>query len=305
METTASPVPSDLPRLSVVVAMVDPWPAAKACMESLVHQSPEESIEIIVADGNGNGLPAGGLPPRVRWHQKPGRSVFQLRALGFAAARGDIVASTEDHCKVAPDWCRSLLELHDLYPDAGGIGGAVENGADRSTLDWVHFLIANGPYMRPNRHHTTGTITGQANVSFKRKFLPPESREDGVLQMEMNRRLRDRGVELRMDDRLVVWHIQSLGLLGTCRMHFHTGRCIAGFRLPHLSTAGRLLRIASCAILPAFLAGRTAATVFKKKRCRFRLVRGLPFLALLVSCHTFGELIGYWFGAGDSPWKTR
>jgi len=296
---------TDPPRLSVVIATVDPWPAAKACLESLVHQAPEESIEIIVADGNGNGLPAGGVPPRVRWYQEPGRSVFQLRALGLAVARGNIVASTEDHCRVAPDWCRRLLEVHDLYPEAGGIGGAVENGADRTTLDWIHFLIANGPYMRPNRQPATGAITGQANVSFKRRFLPPEVPADGVLQMEMNRRLRDRGIDLRMDDRLVVWHIQSLGLIGTCRMHFHTGRCIAGFRLPQLSATGRLLRIAGCAILPAYLAGRTAATVFKKRRCRMRLVRGLPFLALLVSCHALGELMGYWFGAGASPWKTR
>ena len=63
--------------------------------------------------------------------------------------------------------------------------------------------------------------------------------------------------------------------------------------------------MASCAILPAYLAGRTVATVLRKKRCRFRLFLGLPFLALLVSCHAAGELIGYGLGAGASPWKTR
>ena len=305
MRCPADPSDTDLPRLSVVVATVDPWPAARACLESLLCQSPGEQFEVLVMDGSGAGLPAEGGSPGVHRQVEIGRSVFQLRALGMTAARGEIVASTEDHCRVAPDWCRRLLELHDLYPEAGGIGGAVENGADRSTLDWIHFLIANGPYMRPNRQGAAGAITGQANVSYKRRVLPPDAPEDGMPQMEMNRSLRERGMELRMDDRLVVWHVQSLGLRETCRMHFHTGRCLAGFRRPRLSGVGRLLRIAGCAVLPAYLAARTAAAVFAKKRCRLRLIRGLPHLALLVSCHTLGELLGYGFGVGNSPWKTR
>jgi hypothetical protein len=305
MENYTGFLASDMPRLSIIVATVDPWPAARACLDSLVGQSPDGSIEIIVADGNEHALPADQIPPRVRWLHAGGRSVFQLRALGLDAARGEIVAFTEDHCRVAPDWCRRLMELHDLYPAAGGIGGAVENGADGSNLDWVHFLIANGPFMRPNRQGTSDAITGQANVSFKRKILPLEFPGDGVHQMQMNRELFDRGIELRMDDRPVVWHIQSLGLIGTCLLHFHTGRCIAGFRLPRLSGGGRLLRIAGCAILPAFLACRTAVTVLKKRRARFQLAGGLPFLILLVSCHAFGELAGYIAGPGDSPRLAR
>jgi hypothetical protein len=295
------------PKISVVVATVDVWPAVRECLESLLSQSAGDSIEIIVVDGCGHGLPAGNPPAGVHWLRAEGRTVFQLRAMGFAAARGEIVASTEDHCRVAPDWCRMLMELHDLHPQAAGIGGAVENGAGLSTLDWVHFLIANGPFMRPNRQGAARTITGQANVSFKRRFLPVgvESSEDGVLQMQMNRDLRKRGMELRMDDRLVVWHIQSLGLSGTCRMHFHTGRCIAGFRLPGLSGMQRLLRIASCAILPGFLAGRTVAITLRKKRCRSRVLFGLPLLFLLATCHAMGEFLGYWTGPGMSPWRAR
>jgi hypothetical protein len=270
-----------------------------------MHQSCDGSVEIIVADGSGRGLPAEGVPPGVRWIRADGSSVFQSRALGLAASRGEIVAFTEDHCRVAPDWCRRLIELHDQHPDAGGIGGAIENGAVSSTLDWVHFLIAHGPFLRPNRQGARLEIAGQANVSYKRKVLPPQVPDGGIHQMELNRELLRKGVELRMDDRLVVWHIQSLGLRGTCAMHFHTGRCIAGFRLPHLSTFRRLLRIGSCAILPAYLAVRTAITVFAKKRCRMRIILGLPFLVVFVFCHALGELAGYLSGPGNSPHMAR
>ncbi len=293
------------PRLSVVVAAVDPWPAIRPCLESLLCQVSGASVEIIVADGNGQALREGSAPASTRWLQKPGNSIFQMRALGIDVARGDIVAFTEDHCKVAPDWCSMLIKLHDQYPDVGAIGGAVENGADCRTLDWVHFLIANGPFMRPNGQTESRTVTGQANVSFKKKILTSDLPEAGAHQMEMNRDLVSRGMKLRMDDRLVVWHIQSLGISGTCRMHFHTGRCIAGFRLPRLSSFSRILRIGSCAILPVFLTGRTAMTVFRKKRCRVSLAIGLPFLALLACFHALGELAGYLWGPGNSPQMAR
>lgn len=292
-------------RLSVIVATVDPWPAVQTCLDSLAPQACDRSIEIIVADGNGRGLPADGAPPGVRWLIAEGSSVFRSRAIGLAASRGDIVAFTEDHCRVAPDWCRRSIELHDLYPDAGGIGGAIENGAAGSTLDWLHFLIAHGPFMRPNRQGAGLEITGQANVSYKRKLLPSQIPDTGIHQMELNRELRRRGVELRMDDRLVVWHIQSLGLRGTCRIHFHTGRCIAGFRLPQLSAFRRLLRIGSCALLPAHLILRTSITAFRKKCCRRKIFIGLPLLAVFAFCHTLGELAGYLSGPGNSPQMAR
>lgn len=293
------------PKLSVVVAVADPWPAIRTCLESLLCQVSDSSVEIIVTDGNGRALPVGDVPESVRWIRKPGHSIFQLRALGMAEARGDIVASTEDHCKVAPDWCRMLTDLHDQYRDAGAIGGAVENGTDSRILDRVHFLIANGPFMRPNLQAESRVITGQANVSFKREILTSDLPEAGAHQMEMIRDLAGRGTKLRVDDRLVVWHIQSLGIRGTCRMHFHTGRCIASFRLLRLSRFGRILRAGSCAILPVFLTARTVRTVLRKKRYRVSLAAGLPILVLLSCCHTLGELAGYLLGPGNSPQMAR
>ena len=291
--------------LSVVVATVEPWPEIRVCLESLMGQVGSMNIELIVADGSGRGLPPDQDFSGIIWLRETGATVSQLRALGVIQSTGDIIAFTEDHCKVAHDWCDQIIKLHDRYPNAAAIGGVIENGATDSILDWVHFMIASGPFMKPIYSGETSSLSGQANVSFKRKFLPAETSDMGIVQMFFNRDLLMRGLKLMMDDRLVVWHIQSLGLSGTFRMHFHTGRNIAGFRLQQLSGFGRILRLMSCIILPFFLVMRTLYSVFKKRRYRFKLIIGLPILILLVICHTAGECLGYLSGPGNSPQMIR
>ena len=291
--------------LSVVIATVDPWPQIKECLESLTYQVGDIKIEVMVVDGHGEGLPEDqGFSGIIRM-QEIGASVFRLRALGLSKANGEIVAFTEDHCKVAPDWCKQIVDLHTAYPNVAAIGGVVENGATASLLDWVHFLIAKGPFMKPVRKGESQSVTGQENVSFKRKFLPKSFSKNGILQMSFNREMMRKGLKLMMSDRPVVWHVQSLGLVGTCTMHFHTGKCIAGFRRHHLSFLMWMLRLCSCMILPAFLTARTFHTVFTKKRQRLALIMGTPLLLLLTTCHTIGELMGYLFGPGASPSMVR
>lgn len=293
------------PRLSVVVATVEPWPEIKGCLESLMGQTRSMKVEVIVTDGSGRGLPPDLGFSDIIWFREKGATVSQLRALGLVQSKGDIVAFTEDHCIVAHDWCEQIIKLHDRYPDAAAIGGVIENGATDSILNWVHFMIANGPFMKPISSGETRSLSGQANVSFKRKFLQDEISDMGIVQMFFNRDFLRRGLKLMMDNRLVVWHIQSLGLSGTCRMHFHTGRTIAGFRIQQLSKLGRMLRLMSCTVLPFFLVMRTLYTAFKKRRNRFILIIGLPMLFLLSICHTTGECLGYISGPGNSPMMVR
>lgn len=295
----------DAPPLSVVIATAEPWPEIQRCLDSVLDQARAVGAEVIVADGSGRALPDDGSFVDVVRLQESGSSVFRLRALGLARAQGDIVALTEDHCVVAPDWCARVLESHAANSDAAAIGGAVENGATDSVLDWVHFLISNGPHMRPLPSGDTRTLTGQANVSFKRSCLPTQVPADGHVQMLFNRALERQGLRLVMDDRLVVWHHQSLGLAGTCAIHYHNGRTIAGYRLPRLTISGRMARLASCPILPGFLVLRTVLTTIRKRRERTRLAAGVPILALLATCHAFGETVGYLTGAGSSPHRVR
>lgn len=91
--------------LSVIIATSQPWPELRMCLDSLHNQAVQAGAEVIVADGTGRGLPddVTGRYPEVTWLKAPGCSVPQLRALAMSQACGEVVAVTEDHCRVAPD----------------------------------------------------------------------------------------------------------------------------------------------------------------------------------------------------------
>ena len=123
--------------------------------------------------------------------------------------------------------------------------------------------------------------------------------------MLLNQSLLERGEQLVADDRLLVYHVQSHGWPGTLASHFHNGRTIAGYRLPGLSRAGRLARLASCVLLPPHLVLRVVRAVLAKGRLRRVTLTCLPALVMLAACHAAGELIGYLAGPGRSSYQLQ
>jgi len=259
--------------------------------------------EILVADGNGCGLPdvERDSYEGVIWLKVPGASVFALRKLAMCQARGEILAITEDHCRVASDWCEQIIQVHKDHPGAAAIGGTVENGATTSLIDWANFFLVFAPFVSPIKNGPCERVCLQANISYKRRVVPRIASQLGVMEMLFTRQLRKEGEVLMADDRLVVSHVQSHGFWGTFAAHFHNGRSIAGFRLEHLGNLGRVLRLVSTPILSPYLLWSTLLTLVSKRRFLGKVFASLPLLALLASCHAVGEFVGYLAGPGRSP----
>jgi hypothetical protein len=295
-----------VPQLSIVIATTQPWPEMRDVLESLYDQARELQAEIIVAEGHGHGQPdASSSPfPDVTWISSPGASVYELRTVAMTRARGDIIAVTEDHCRVNPDWCARVLAAHREFPEAGVIGGAVENGATGALMDWASFFYANGPAMSPLRRGRCRQIV-QLNLSYKRRALSGPVRPVGRMEWVLNEDLRRHGETLVADDRIVVYHFQSLGFLGTCRLHFHGSRAVAGFRLNGIGWSERIVRLAACAVMPPLLFARALVTVLAKRRLLGRVVASTPCLALLVCIRAAGAAVGLMTGPGHSPQRIR
>ncbi len=182
------------PPLSIVVATTKPWPEIRACLDSLLKQADSVGAEILVADGNGRGLPVGSESyEKVIRLQDFGASVFSLRKLGMCRAQGEIIAITEDHCRVAPNWCEQIIQSHKDYPDAAAIGGAVDNGATTSLIDWANFFLVFAPFVSPIMNGPCERICLQANISYKRRVLSRINSHLGVMEMLFTQQLREEG----------------------------------------------------------------------------------------------------------------
>lgn len=295
------PVQHSSPPLSVVVPTTHPWPACEAAVDILLPQCRALGAELVVAISSPDGLPRP-LPDSlqdIRTVEAPGGSVFDLRAKGTEAASGDIIAWTEDHCRPAPDFCRRILESHRQHPEAALIGGAMINGSTSSMMDWSNFLCTFGPFVPPLNNHRIPRVPVAANLSVKRSALPAGPFGPGWIELMVEVRLWREG-QVRFDDRIVVAHVQTWGLAGTPRAHFHNGRSTTGLIAGHMGPGRRLMRMLACLVLPAEIL-RTAVPPLLGKP-GIPVLRCLPFMTLLAIAHSTGEFLGLISGsAGGSP----
>jgi hypothetical protein len=300
---------SDALPITALIATIRGWPDARRAVELIGPQVLEAGGEFIVGDASGKEPPTaaelGAMAPVVRWLSLPGQSVFQVRLAGYRAARGEIVAITEDHVEVAPDWIQRILDAHRRWPNAGAIGGAVYNRTDEKLVDWAAFFLTQGPHMAPLANGVAPRISGPANVSYKRRVLERlgGDEEQGIIDfLELPQALE--GEDLVADDSIKVWHSQSQGLVGTSRAEFDNGRTIAGYRRRSM-TRGDWLRIAGAPVLPAYRAVRAIRIVRAKEMpegmSSARMAQVLPAHLWFQYCAMAGELLGYAAGPGDSP----
>jgi len=292
----------------VVIATTEGWPYARTVLESVEAQVAVVGGELIIVDGSGRPAPpADDVGDETRWLTSPDSSVFRLFAVGLREARGDIVATTEDHCTVRAGWCAAILRAHAEHPAAAAIGGAIENGSHLSLLDWASYFITQGPHMAPLGQRRVQATTNEADVSYKRWAIAGFADHAGLGFMAIlhNRALAEAGHELRVDDRMAVDHYQQLGFRATSSIHFHNGRTIAGFRRRDGMGREEWVRLAASMMIPLWRTGRALRVGWAKGRLRGTLLASLPWALWLEYCQGAGHLVGYLLGAGDSPRHLR
>jgi hypothetical protein len=292
------------PPLSIVVATTEGWPIVRPALESFRMEAERVGAEIVIADGSGRPAPSTDeVGPNVRWLSYDVPIVFRLYHLGLREARGEIIATTEDHATVRPGWVPAILQAHADHPEAAAIGGAIENGSRRSLLDWGSYFITQGQHMAPLGSREVPMTTNEANLSFKRWAAERlgDSNGQGFMAILELRRLADDGAILRVDDRMVVDHYQQLGFRATSVIHYHNGRSIAGFRRHRGMERQDWLRMAASLGIPLVRVGRVVRGGWAKGRRRGTLLASLPAMVWLDYCQGVGHLVGYALGPGDSP----
>lgn len=297
---------SDSPAISITIGTVQGWPATKRAIASAEAAAAAVGGEVVVTDGSGLPVPdPAELAPTTTWRTMPGASVFQLRGLGYRLSRAPIVAITEDHCEVPPDWAKKLLDAHAAHPEAAAIGGSVENGATASYLDWASFLVVQAPFAAPIANGPAARLSGAVNVAYKREAIRRIDDFDGLGALDVihQHELHQSGRILIADDSIRVVHDQSLGWRGTTAIHYHAGRTFAGFLRQRMDRMAWL----RCLGVPVVPFARFSRAVVLGTRRGYGpiLRRAWPAVLWLYLVQAAGQVVGFATGPGDSPRRVQ
>ena len=295
--------PSDPLTLTVTIATNDGWQTLRQAYAPLREQAEAAGAEILLADGSGGLPPAPGeLGPTTRWIEMPGSDISEMRMRAYREARGQIIAMTEDHVLVAPDWVEAVLRAHREHSEAAAIGGAVRNGSPRHDVDWASFYSGHAPFLAPLPAGPVEYLSG-INVSYKRSALRGALTPmgDRAIETLVNDQIKAAGGVLVADDRLVVTHLQSRGIRSTTRLHYYAGRHFEGTRRATQTDAtGRAVRAIA---LPLPRAAKRLATALRRGEPVGRVARVIPAIVLLATAQAAGELVGIFRGPGRSATK--
>ena len=282
------------PPLSVVIPAVHGDHGLGVQVEAAREQTLAVGGEVVVALADAAELPD--RRPGVRVVEVTGGDILAVRAAGVAAARGDIVAVTEDHAIVAPDWAPKSLEAHGRHPAAAVVGGPVDNGSPHRLLDWASHLMNFGPFMPPITADQRGRAPAVANLSLKREALPPHGLARGELEFELLPRLAEEGrVSYDLAPRVV--HDKPAGYLRTPWLHFQNGRLSSGVASAGLPWAERRRDLGRRRVRQ--LLGDAVLTV-RSKPLPWRARASLPLLLVISCAHLAGEWVGAILGPGPS-----
>jgi hypothetical protein len=299
-------MPAATPSFSITVSTIQGWPGMGKTFASFETAAARVGGEVVVTDGSRCSPPDPALlAPTTRWHRYPGMSVFQLREVGYRLASGEIVAVTEDHVAVPPDWCERFIANFAAAPEALAIGGSVENGATETLVDWASFFVVQAPVVAPIQSGAVSHLSGAVNVAYRAAALREIDDHGGLGTLDglHQRDLRKQGALLIADDGIRVAHDQSETLAHFTALHFHAGRTFAGFLRDRMDGQAWLRFIAAGPVAHVRLA--RAVILLSKRGYGPTLARAWPIMLWLFYAQAAGHLAGFLFGAGDSPGKVQ
>jgi hypothetical protein len=288
--------------LTVVIPSVNGWPDLEGCLRALAPEQEAVRLEVVVVDRCGEDVRrlVRAEFPWVKLIEAPaGTTIPALRAMAFAEARGASVAVIEDHVLVPPGWAGELVALQGAGEDV--VGGALENAATGSLVDWAAFLCEYSHLLPPLPEGPVSSLPGN-NTVYRRSLLEKyrEVTGEGRWEDYLHRRMREDGVVLYSRPAVRVRHKKHYTVGEYLSQRYLYSRSYAGMRLGQASLGLRVGYGLAAFGLPPLLLLRIVRTVWRKRAHRRELVKSLPLIMLFVGGAGWGEVVGAWLGPGDA-----
>jgi len=301
---------SETPALSVVIASVNGYRYIAQCLGSLAKQHDRGRAEVIVVEGSGDNT-AIRVAQEFPWVRlipcSTPKPIPELRSIGIREAKAPIVATTEDHCVFDEDWYGQILRAHESRSEPA-IGGAVENGSRERLVDWAAYICEYGKFMLPFEAGSVTDLPGP-NVSYKREVLETVCGdlldERHAWENVLHGRFLSRGLELRIDPDVVVYHAKVFGFWDFLTQRYYFGRSFAATRVARAPLGTRAFWVAISLLLPPLFLWRYVQYFVGKRRFVREVVKTSPLLVLFAVAWSVGEFFGYAFGDGGASLRVK
>jgi hypothetical protein len=288
--------------LTVIIPAVNTLLDLAGSLEALDAQRNDVQLEAIVVNRLGATV-SEAMPRLFPWARvvevSRETTIPQMRAAGIHAATGKAVAIIEDHVQVPRGWARQMLDA----VSAGNriVGGAVENTATGTLMDWSAFLCEYSHLMPPVQGGTVSWLTGN-NTIYPKAILDAHADVVNAGQWEnyWHDRLRAAGVELHCRPDIVVGHKKHYTFAEYMSQRYLYARSYAGARVAGQGVARRVAYGFAAFALPPLLLYRTVTRIARKKRHLGILAKSIPLISAFVISWGAGEVVGYFLGPGDS-----
>jgi len=217
-----------------------------------------------------------------------------LRTVGLRAARGSVIALTEDHAHTARSWCEEMVAALERWPRAAAVGGAVECDSDRA-LNWAVYFCDFGRYQNPIPAGPSEFVS-DSNVAYRREALErvSEAWKDDYHETAVHWAMAAAGYELCTTPTVVVWQRRGALALGAAlNERYVWARSFAGTRGRMEGPARRAIYAALSPLLPFVMTWRVARQSLQRGAHTRRFLRTLPLILLLQGFWALGEFAGY------------
>lgn len=274
-----------------------PW---RRCLEAIRAQL-TPNLEVILAMGR---APATAKMarrdfPAMRVVDGPRPLPLQeLRALGLAEARGDIIAFLDCFSIVEPGWAEAMLECHRRMPSLA-VGGPVDLAEAETSglLRWALYINEYGMFLPPMAARAMPLLPG-CNLSYKRAALADEGSH--LWKSFLNAEIHESRGGLRIEPRMAVRLDKPVSFADYWLTRLDHGRCYGAMRDRGKPLSKRLGRALAAPALPFVLLVRWSREYWPRCRWRSKLVWTSPLQMLLFATWALGEAYGSIFGAGRS-----
>lgn len=211
-------------RLSVVCVVGTQRARARRLIAALAAQRDAPELELILLDGGPDDDPIDPLGMcMIRLVCPVDAELGRVRAAGWRAARGEIVAFLFDHCRPEEDWARALVARYRDGPWAAvGYGFAVAVPDSRAARAAV--LAQFGPWLYRDAQ-AVDALPGY-NVSYRRDAIDPTGTDvAGLLEADFNLQvqLASRGLAFALEPAAGVRYENFGSVAQTCRSNLRYG----------------------------------------------------------------------------------